>query len=239
MLKRFLVSTAALALMAGAAEARLQLTLTSGVSTFTCFDGEAGCDLAGGANSLLTINTTVGAFFVAGTLSGSTFGPANNLQFSASSIVNNGLLGSIKMIVSDTGFAGPVGHVTESGSLTFNANLGAPDSTLAWWADPADAQGADPFDTPGALLFQASGHALSDPDSFDGTHEDAFAASGPFSMTEAASLTLRGGGSVTGFDQSMTASGVPEPSAWAMVLAGFGFLSIVGIRKRTRERLIA
>jgi hypothetical protein len=34
-------------------------------------------------------------------------------------------------------------------------------------------------------------------------------------------------------------SGVPEPSTWAMLLAGFGLLSIVGMRKRTGQRLAA
>ena len=57
-------------------------------------------------------------------------------------------------------------------------------------------------------------------------------------MTEEASLALRSDGSITGFNQAME-SGVPEPSTWAMVLAGFGFLSMLGMRKRTRHSLIA
>jgi hypothetical protein len=50
-------------------------------------------------------------------------------------------------------------------------------------------------------------------------------------MTETAALNLVGGGSITGFNQSME-SGVPEPSTWAMLMAGFGLLGLAGWRKR-------
>ena len=116
--------------------------------------------------------------------------------------------------------------------------MGAPDSTLAFFADTLDRQGANPLNTPGTLLESVSGHALTDPDSFAGSRIAAFDASGPFSMTESASLALRADGSITGFNQAME-SGVPEPSTWALLLAGFGVLSMLGIRKRTGHRLIA
>jgi len=239
MLKRFLVSAAALALMAGGAQARLQLSIGVGASTFTCFDGQLSCDVSGGANNLLTIDQSIGGAFVQLTLTQSTFGAQNELQLSSSNIENTlGIPVTVTLLASDTGFTAPVSFINNSGSLTFNANVGAPDSTLRFWADVTDTQGANPSNTPGALLESVAGHALTDPDSFAGSRVTAFDASGPFSMTEGASLALRSGGSITGFNQAME-SGVPEPSVWVMVLAGFGFLSIVGIRKRTRERLIA
>ena len=141
-------------------------------------------------------------------------------------------------MASDTGFAAPTTFVESSASLTFNANVGAPDSTLKFWADTLDTQGANPTNTPGSLLETVSGHAVTDPDSFSGSRITPFDASAPFSMTEGAALALRADGSVTGFNQSMT-TGVPEPSTWAMLLAGFGLLSIVGMRKRTGQRLAA
>ena len=239
MLKRFLVSTAALALMAGGADARLQLSIGVGASTFTCFDGQLSCDVSGGANNLLTIDQTIGGAFVQLTLAQSTFGPHNELQLSSSNIENTlGIPVTVTLLASDTGFTAPTSFINNSGSLTFNANAGAPDSTLSFWADVADAQGANPNTTPGALLETVSGHALTDPDSFAGSHIVPFDASAPFSMTEGASLALRSGGSITGFNQAME-SGVPEPSTWAMILAGFGLLSIVGMRKRAGHRLIA
>lgn len=237
MLKRFLVSVGALALMAGAADARLQLSINAGGSTFSCADGELSCDQSGGANNLLTVNTSIGGAFVQLTLTQSTFGLHNVLQLSSSNIDN--LTGAplvVTLLASDTGFAAPVSFINNSGSLTFNANIGAPDSTLKFWADVTDTQGANPLNTPGTLLEDVSGHALTDPDSFSGSRVSAFSAGAPFSMTEGAALALRADGSVTGFDQSMT-TGVPEPSTWAMVLAGFGLLSMLGMRKRARQPL--
>ena len=140
---------------------------------------------------------------------------------------------TIKLLASDTGFAGPVSAINNSGSLTFNDNVGAPDSTLSFWADPADAQGANPSNTPGTLLESVSGHATTDPDSFAGSRITAFSAAGPYSMTEGASLTLRGLGTITGFNQSMqSTSAIPEPSTWAMLGLGFAALGFVGLRRR-------
>jgi hypothetical protein len=50
-------------------------------------------------------------------------------------------------------------------------------------------------------------------------------------------LTLRAGGSITGFDQSMTSSAVPEPSTWALLALGFGVLGLIGYRKRNTHAL--
>ena len=236
MLKRFLLAGGALALMAGAADARLQLSIGVGGSTFTCFDGQLSCDVSGGANNLLTIDQTVGGAFVQLTLAQSSFGPHNELQLSSSNIENTtGAPITVTLLASDTGFAAPVSFIQNSGSLTFNANVGAPDSTLSFWADVLDRQGANPSNTPGALLETVSGHALTDPDSFAGSHVAAFDASSSFSMTEGAALALRSGGSITGFNQAME-SGVPEPSTWAMLALGFGFMSLVGMGKARQHR---
>jgi PEP-CTERM motif len=227
---------AALALSApvGSAEARLQLSIAVGGSTFSCFDGQLSCDQSGGANNLLTIDQTVGGAFVQITLAQSTFGKANELQLSSSSILNqSGVPITVKLLASDTAFVAPVHFINNSGSLTFNADVGAGDSTLQFWADPTNTQGANPTNTPGALLETVSGHAVTDPDSFSGSKLAAFDAGAPFSMTEGASLVLRSGGSITGFNEAME-SGVPEPSTWAMLLAGFGLVGLVGFRKRRR-----
>jgi hypothetical protein len=215
------------------AHATLQLTISSGGTTFTCADGELSCDLSGGTKNLLVVDQTVGGAFVQLTLAQSSLHP-NELQLSSSNIENTrGVPITISLLASDTGFLAPVSFIRSSGSLTFNSAIGSGASTLEFFADPANAQGANPLNTPGALLESVSGVPLSDPDSFSGSRITAFAAGGPFSMTETASLNLVGGASVTGFNQSMQ-SGVPEPSTWAMLIAGFGLLSLVGYRKRQR-----
>ena len=232
----FLAGALALAFGSAPAHATLQLSIGAGGSVFTCSDGELSCDQSGGANNLLTVDTTVGGAFVQLTLTQSTFGKVNELQLSSSNIENTtGAPLTVTLLASDTGFLSPVRFVNNSGSLTFNSNVGAPDSTLKFFADTADVQGANPTNTPGSLLETVSGHALTDPDSFAGSRVTAFDASAPFSMTEGAALALRADGSVTGFNQAMQ-TGVPEPSTWAMLVIGFIGLAWGSLtRRRARE----
>ena len=237
MLKTILLTTALVG-FTSAANATLQLSITDGATTFSCKDGQLGCDQSGGPNNLLAVNTTIGGFFVEITLTQSSFGGHNVLQLSTSDIVNNGgAEGVLSFIASDTGFHAPVTNIEESASLTFNANVGAGDSTLKFWADHANTQGANPLNTPGTLLDSVSGHAVTDPDSFAGSKTQSFIAGLPFSMTEGASLDLISGGSITGFNQSMTSSAIPEPSTWAMLIGGFGLMAFLGVRRSRKDRL--
>jgi hypothetical protein len=236
-MNRLLLTTALLAAIgASPARATLQLSISDGIHTFSCADGQLGCDVSGAANNLLVIDTTLDGFFVQTTLTQSTFGGHDVLQLSSSNIENmGGAPGTITFVASDTGFAPPTTNIRESGSLTFNNNLGASPSSVSFFADPANGQGANPLNTPGIALDTFSGAAASDPDSFAGTHLSSFVTSTPFSMTESASLHLISGGSVTGFDQSMTSSAIPEPSTWAMILLGFGVLGLLGFQKRKAQ----
>ena len=236
-MKKLLLTAALLASTAIPAAARLQISLGVGATTFSCFDGQLSCDQSGGANNLLIIDQTVGGVLVQLALTQSVQGPINELQLSSSNIVNNGGAPvTIKLLASDNNFVGPVSAINNSGSLTFNSNVGAPDSTLSFWADPLNTQGANPTNTPGTLLETVSGHAATDPDSFSGSLITPFAAAGPYSLTEGASLTLRGLGSVTGFNQSMESTAIPEPATWAMLAIGFGFMAWGAMsRKKVRE----
>jgi hypothetical protein len=224
------------ALVASPAYATLQLSISSGGTTFSCSDGELSCDQSGGTKNLLTVDQTVGGAFVQLTLAQSSTHP-NELELSSSNILNERAVPiTVSLVASDTGFTPPVTFIRSSGSLTFNSAVGSGASTLEFFADPADAQGANPLNTPGSLLESVSGVPLTDPDSFSGSRITAFSASAPFSMTETASLNLTGGASVTGFNQSMQ-SGVPEPSTWGLLGLGFGALALVGMRKRRRQSL--
>jgi hypothetical protein len=214
------------------AHATLQLSIGANGSVFTCSDGQLSCDQSGGANNLLTVDTTVGGAFVQLTLTQSTFGKVNELQLSSSNIENlTGAPITVTLLASDTGFDSPVRFIENSASLTFNSNVGAPNSTLQFWADPLNTQGANPTNTPGALLETVSGHATTDPDSFSGSLLSPFDANAPFSMTEGAALVLRADGSVTGFNQAMQ-TGVPEPRTWAMLAIGFGLMAFLGVRRK-------
>jgi hypothetical protein len=235
MMRIFTAALLAGTMLAWPAHARLQLSINAGGTTFTCFDGELSCDQSGGANNLLTIDTTVGGAFVEITLAQSQFGKPNILQLSSSNIVNEtGAPLTITMVASDTSFVGPVTAVLESGSLTFNDAVGSSASSLKFWADPLNRQGANPLNTPGILLDTVSGTPTTNPDSFSGSLLSPFSSLGSFSMTEGASLNLIGGGSITGYNQAMQTGAIPEPSTWAMMIAGFGLVGLLGLRRRRK-----
>ena len=238
-MKNLLMSAAVFAALATPAHARLQLSIGVGASTFTCFDGQLSCDQSGGANNLLIVDQTVNGAFVQLALTQSQFGPVDELQLSASNIENlTAAPLTITLTASDTDYTFPVSAINNSASLTFNSNIGAPDSTLTFFADTANGQGAP--GTPGTLLESVSGHAVTDPDSFSGSRITAFDANAPFSMSEQAVLVLRADGSITGFNQSMeSTSAIPEPSTWALMGLGFAAMGAFAWRRRVRETLAA
>jgi hypothetical protein len=236
-MNKLLMATTILTALATPAAARLQISISSGGSTFTCFDGQLSCDQSGGANNLLIVDQTVNGAFVQLALTQSQFGKPDELQMSSSNIENlTAAPITVTLTASDTGYNFPISAINNSASLTFNSNIGAPDSTLTFFADKLDGQGAP--GTPGTLLESVSGHAITDPDSFSGSRITAFAADAPFSMTESASLVLRADGSITGFNQSMeSTSPIPEPSTWAMGIVGFAGLAFLGFKRSRKDRL--
>ena len=239
-MKQLLLAATILAGLSLPAAARLQLSIGANGSTFSCFDGELGCDQSGGANNLLLVNTSIGGAFVEIALATSTFGSPNELTLSSSSIVNqSGAPINIKLLASDTDFVAPVNFVRDSASLTFNDAVGSTASSLQFWADSANAQGANPNNTPGALLETVTGTPTTNPDSFSGSNIAPFDALAPFSMTEGANLNLVSGASITGFSESMRTGVIPEPRTWAMMIIGFALMGLVGRSKSIRDRLAA
>jgi hypothetical protein len=234
-MNKLLLSAALLAgIGVSPASATLQIAFTDGTNVVTCADGQS-CDLAGPAHNIIILNETVGAFHIIGTVAASVSGSAeDNLQFSTSLISNSGSsTGALRIVVGDTNFVGPVNAVRESASLTFNDALGSGPSTLGFFADPANAQPAGiGLATPGQTLFQDSGSPTTNPFSFAGTNLSPFSATGLFSMAESATLGLRGGASITGFNESMESSAIPEPSTWIMLGLGFAGLGLVAARRR-------
>lgn len=229
------LTSAALALALSApAHATLQIAFANGASTFFCAD-QTSCDLDGAAKNLLLLNTMVGNIRIEGTFAASTVGP-NDLSVSNLTITNLGSsTATLRMAVGDTGFLSPASFIRSSASLTFNNDNGQ-SATLSFFADPLNAQPAGTaFGLPGVNVLTASDTITNSPDSFSGTKDTPFFAGGPFSMAEGASLTLLPGASVTGFNESMS-SGVPEASTWAMLLAGFGLLSLFSVRKAKTTR---
>ena len=59
---------------------------------------------------------------------------------------------------------------------------------------------------------------------------------GPYGLAESLTLTLQPGAVVGVQNVSMDVSAIPEPSTWAMGIAGFGLIGLLGLRKRKRNR---
>ena len=239
-MKKLVLAAVLLASTAIPAAATLQIAFTDGTNVVTCADGQS-CDLAGPANNIIILNETVGAFHIIGTVAASSSALGqDNLQLSTSLIQYTGTgIGNLGIIVGDNNFIGPVEAVRESASLTFNSAVGSGPSTLRFFADSANGQPAGvSLNIPGVQLFSATGSPATDPDSFSGTNESPFAAGGLFSMTETGNLALRSGGSITGFNESMATTAIPEPSTWAMLALGFGFMAWgAASRKKVRDLL--
>jgi hypothetical protein len=229
-----LLGAASACALVSPANATLQIAFANGGSTFFCADQTA-CDLDGAAKNLLLLNTMVGDIKVVGTFAVSTAGP-DSLSVSSLTITNLGKhTETLKMAVGDTGFLGPIGLIRSSGSGTFTNDVGGK-ATLSFFADVTNTQPAvNASDLPGTNLFSTGLTVMTAPDSFAGTHDSTFVASGPFSMAEGVTLSILPGASVTGFNQSMTA--VPEPKTWAMLLLGFGLLGLVGFKRKRAQRL--
>ena len=226
-MNKFALAAAFLAAAVVPAAATLQITVNANGSSFTCSDGELSCDLSGGSNNLLVVDTSVGGSFVQLILATSTFGPGKDeLQLSSSAIMNTTTAPlTVNIAASDSDFTPPVTSINESASLTFNNAVGSGPSSLAFLASPSNVKFV------GQSLFTTNGTPATDPDSFDGTHTSPFVSLAPFSMTEAASINLVAGGSVTGFNLAMETGAVPETSTWAMLAIGFGLLGWAGRRR--------
>jgi PEP-CTERM motif len=235
-MKNLLLGAAFLAAIgASPAHATLDISFTDGANTFTCAD-QTSCDLDGAVKNILLINTVVGNFRIEGSFALSTFGTTDDLSTSSLTIFNSGGAGTLRMVVGDTDFTAPVTTTRESGSLTFNEGIGSA-ATLGFFADVTNAQPAGPtLNVPGVALLQRSGIVTSNPDSFADTANTPFVATGPFSLTETASLTMAGGSNITGFNQAIDATSgvVPEPSTWAMMGIGFALMAFMGVRRRNR-----
>jgi hypothetical protein len=232
-----LAAVGAGALMAASpAGATLQIAFANGGSTFFCAD-QTSCDLDGAAKNELLLNTIVGGIKVVGTFAASTIHP-DTLSVSNLTITNtSNTAETLLMAVGDTDFTGPTSFIRSSGSGTFTADDGG-SALLRFFASSGDIQPAtNATNLPGALEFSESLNVTNSPDSFSGTKNTPFGALGPFSMAEGGSITLAPGASLTGFNESMAAGAVPEPSTWAMLGIGFGLMGLVGYRK-TRRALV-
>jgi len=237
MLKNLLLTTAlAVPLLALAAPAHAVLTVSfqdvNAAITASCSDGSA-CDNGGAVNQVLQINQTVGNFNIVGTFAASTSG---SLQSSNLAIfyTGTGTPDTLRVLVTDNGFAVPVSGIDMAGAITFNQDFGASASTMSFYANTSNV--IDTFGSLGVPLFSVSKTPVSNADSQSGTASAAFSAGGPFTMSEYAELNFIPGSDITNFGQTMITTAVPEASTWAMMIIGFLGVGLLGMRRSAGSR---
>jgi MYXO-CTERM domain-containing protein len=144
---------------------------------------------------------------------------------------------TLNIIVGANGFTGLAKNFALSGTVL--ANNGVADFGGSFFVDKGNSLNGLSESVVGADITDFTSGLLSGPHSysFNGTGSDFLA--GPYGMAEALTLTLAPGAEIAVQGVSMVASGVPEPSTWAMGLAGFGALAALGFKRRRDLRSIA
>jgi len=224
--------------MATPASALLELYGNVDGSVITCSDGAA-CDINPAPGILEIAPTTLNGVFFTGEIAASTSpGGPDILNNSVLDVINTtGVTKHLNLIVSDTGFAGPVSEFAAAGSGTWQNTIGS-SITLNWFADPANAQGADGSgSTPGTLLTTFSNTATSIVQSFsNGTAIGPFVAAGPASLTMQATYDLDPFGQLINRGMTVELTAVPEPSTWMMLALGFVGLGYAAVRRSAKDR---
>ena len=233
-MKRLLLAAVFLAAVgASPSKAALQIAADINGAGFFCANGQA-CDQNSNPNVIITNNANLDGILFS---SSSTSSGVNPDFLNSSNLVitnTNSTAVTITIDVSNTGFLSPVKGFTTADSGVWQGTSATSSATMKWFVDPLNRQGADDaFDTPGALLEEltstSSGPLLAFSQNTPNI-EDFL--NGPFSMTEQITITLQPGESLVNRGQSILGQAVPEPSTWAMGLAGFGLLGFMGLKRR-------
>ena len=168
-------------------------------------------------------------------------------------VPNNGMTESNLFITNTTGTVQTLDILAGTNSFLGPNNLFNASATVLIASGQADLTGqffVDPLNTlngvnTGPVVGTQIGGTfdsglLSGPFSFSANSPFVpFSVTGLYGMAESLQLTLQPGAFVGVQSISMDATNaVPEPSTWAMGIAGFGLLALLGLRKRRVSRFV-
>jgi hypothetical protein len=232
---RALIAAAALAFATPAfAVENISVALQNGASLFTCSNGQA-CDQSSSPTAVVFGSETVGDVQVLLTAGTQEFDP-DRLSLGLVQITNlTASPETLLMAISAVNY--PVGAVAFHETASFTLDSGSASATGAYWTSAANVLGAKASgtDLPGVELGSGfSTGPLTTTSSFSFNGSTPFTVAEPFGMSEGVALVLGPHAEVTSSGISISASAVPEPSTWAMLLLGFLGL---GLGRSFRNRL--
>jgi hypothetical protein len=143
---------------------------------------------------------------------------------------------TLHIIAGANGYLGPSSLFALSGAI--NVNSGSADLAGEYFVDGGNSLNGQTESVTGLSVNSFDSGGLLGPFSFAHNGFGTDAVSGSYGLAESLTLTLGAGASIGIQGLSIEATGaVPEPSTWAMGIAGFGFLAFFGLNKARKDRL--
>ena len=160
----------------------------------------------------------------------------NGITESNVNIVNTtSTVQTLHIIAGANGFFGATGGFGLSATIL--TALGVSDLSGSFFADATNSLNGQSFTVTGTDLGDFNSGPLSGPHSFSFNSFAPDNIVGPYGLAESLTLTLQPFAQIGVQSISMDSSAVPEPSTWAMGIAGFGFLAFFGFNRARKERL--
>lgn len=143
---------------------------------------------------------------------------------------------TLNIIAGANGYLGAEKGFTLTG--TIGATSGVSDLSGMYFVDPGNTLNGTNETIIGAGIDSFDSLSLTGPKSFSFNGFGPDLVTGPYGLAERLTLTLQPGASVFVQGASMTASAVPEPKTWAMLVAGFALMGAMAFKRKRTARSI-
>lgn len=194
----------------------------------------AGFESAVGVDSALLANSNLDGITISLSNVSRQTGP-NRLSEGNIQITNtDSTAQTLNLIAGANGYAGPNALFALTGTIGIIS--GVADLKGSFFADGTDTLNGTNETVIGTNLNSFDSASQTGPFSFSKNLSGFDLVNGPYGMAEELSLTLQPGAEIFVQGASMQAGAIPEPSQWAMLMAGFGLMGLLGYRRARTGR---